>query len=139
MTVRTSRSMYDGSTKGSVAYGVTVFGGVALSLVAVFQILEGISAIAKDHVYVNGIDYAYKLDVSTWGWIHLVIGLVALGTGVGILMGQVWAFILGIMIAFLSAMANFATIPHYPFWSIVVLAFDILVIWALATQTTRAP
>jgi hypothetical protein len=137
MAMRASADMYDGSTKSAIAYGVTLFAGVMLCTVAVFQILQGIAAISKDDVFVTGINYTYKLDVSQWGWIHLVLGVLALGTGIGIVLGQVWGFIAGIVIASLSALANFAFIPHYPLWSIVVIAFNVLVVWALCTQTAR--
>lgn len=137
MAMRASADMYDGSTKSAIAYGVTLFAGVMLCTVAVFQILQGIAAISKDDVFVSGINYTYKLDVSQWGWIHLVLGVLALGTGIGIVLGQVWGFIAGIVVASLSALANFAFIPHYPLWSIVVIAFNALVVWALCTQTAR--
>jgi hypothetical protein len=139
MTVRASGGMHESSTKSAWASGTSIFAAVLLTTLAVFQILEGISAIASDHVYVHGVDYTYRFDVTAWGWIHLIIGLVALGTGIGILMSQVWAYILGIVVACVSALANFASIPHYPIWSIVVIAFDVLVIWALATLTVETP
>jgi hypothetical protein len=135
MTAKSSEAMYDdGSTRTSFAYGVTLFGGVMLTTVAVFQILGGIGALAKDTIFVEGVNYAYEIDLTTWGWIHLVIGVIALATGIGIVMAQTWAYMLGIMIAVLSAVANFAFIPHYPVWSIIVIAFDGLVIWALCSR-----
>ena len=134
MTAKPSEATYDGSARTSFASGVTLFGGVMLATVAVFQILSGIGALAKDTIYVDGVNYAYEIDLTTWGWIHIVIGVIALITGIGIVMAQVWAYMLGIMVAVLSAVANFAFIPHYPIWSIIVIAFDGLVIWALCTQ-----
>lgn len=133
-TANSSDAMYEHSSRRSFAYGVTLFGGVMLTTVAVFQILGGIGALAKDTIFVQGVNYAYEMDLTTWGWIHLIIGVIALGTGIGIVMAQVWAYMLGIMIAVLSAVANFAFIPHYPIWSIIVIAFDGLVIWALCQR-----
>lgn len=123
-----------GSTRVVLAYGVTTFAGVLLAMVSIFQILEGIAAIANDTVYVRGLSYTYELDVSTWGWIHVVLGLVGLGTGIGILMGQTWARILGILIAGLSTLSNFMFMPYYPFWSLAIIALDVFVIWALCSQ-----
>ena len=131
MTAHTS-STY--STKSTAAYGLTTFAGVVLATVGVFQVLQGIAAIAEDEIFVRGVDYTYKLDVTSWGWIHLVLGLIAVGTGVGIVLGQVWSYVIGIVIASLNAVANFAFIPHYPVWSIVVIAFSVAVIWALCVQ-----
>jgi len=138
MTTESSRtSHYDTSTKGLVAYGVTAFAGVMLATVAVFQILEGISAIAKDDVLVAGPKYTYKFDVTTWGWIHLILGIIALAVGIGILMGQTWSRVAGIAIAALSCLSNFAFLPYYPVWSLVILSFNAFVIWALCTQLSR--
>ena len=137
MTARGSHSMYDGSTKSSMAYGLATCAGIMLCIVAVFQIMEGIAAIAVDSIYVRGIDYTYELSVQEWGWLHLIVGLVALGTGFGVVLGNAWGYVLGIVIACLSALMNFAFIPHYPLWSMLVIAFDALVVWALCTQMTR--
>jgi hypothetical protein len=139
MTANRSQVLDDGSGSGSYAYGLTIVGGILLCLVAVFQILAGIVGLAKDEVYVRGLNYTFQFDVSTWGGIHLVIGLVALGTGIAIVLGESWGYVLGIVIASLSALANFTSIPLYPFWSIVIIAFDILIIWALCHQLTRSP
>jgi len=127
-------SDYDYSGRRLVAFSATTFAAILLALVAIFQILDGIAAIASDQVYVKGIDYTYKLDVTSWGWIHLVIGLVALATAIGILMGQVWGRIMGIVIASVSVISNFMFLPYYPFWSLTVIAFDVFIIWALCSQ-----
>lgn len=134
MSTHTSGRAYDHSTSGLVAVGTTAFAGVMLATVALFQILEGIAAIAEDTVFVSGLDYVYELDVTTWGWIHLVVGVLGLTTAVGILAGQAWGYVAGIAIATLGAITNFAFLPTYPFWSIVVLAFNLTVIWALCRQ-----
>ncbi len=123
-----------GSPANPLASGVTFFAGVLLAVVSAFQILEGIAAIANDTVFVRGLDYTWKFDVTAWGWIHLVIGLVGLATGIGILMGQTWGLIIGVGIAGLSALSNFMFMPYYPFWSLAVIALDVVVIWALCNQ-----
>ncbi|MDH2416008.1 hypothetical protein [Nocardioides sp. CER19] len=133
----TSRSGYDPPTRELVAIGVSTFAGVLMATVAVFQILQGIAAIAKDDVFITGQDYQFKLDVSTWGWIHLVIGIIALVAGAGILAGQTWGRLVGIFIAFLAILSNFAFIPYYPIWSVVVIAFWIATLWALCTQLSE--
>jgi hypothetical protein len=130
----TSRAEYDTTSRGLFALGVTSFAGVLLVTVAIFQILEGIAAIAKDEVYVRGVDYSYKFDVTTWGWLHLVLGVIGLATGAAILAGQTWGRLLGMFVAFLGILANFAFIPYYPVWSIVVIAFWVLTLWALTSQ-----
>jgi len=137
MTVGSSNTRFEPSTRQTVAFGVSAFAGVTLSLVAICQVLEGIAAIAEDEIYVRGVDYTYKMDVTAWGWIHVVIGLIGIATAVGILMGQTWGRIAGLVVAFFGALSNFAFIPHYPIWAIVIIAFNVLVMWALCTQLTE--
>ena len=115
-------------------YGVTTFAGVLLTVVAIFQILEGITAIANDTIFVRGLNYTWQFNIQTWGWIHLLIGLIALATGIGIIMGQTWGYLVGIGIAGLSMLSNFMFMPYYPFWSLAVIGLDVLVIWALCKQ-----
>src|SRR5262245_37055182 len=117
----TPQSDYEDSTKRMVAYGTTAFAGVMLATVGVFQVLEGISAVAKDDVYVSGLNYTYKLSVTSWGWIHILIGLVGIAVAIGILLGQTWGRIAGIAIAGLSALSNFAFLPYTPFWTLVII------------------
>jgi hypothetical protein len=128
-----SRQDYDTSTPGSWAYGVSSFAGVILAMVGLFQFLEGLSAVFEDKVYLTTPDYLYSIDLTGWGWIHLVIGAIAMAVGIAVLYGQTWARATGIVIAVLSAAANFAFLPYYPFWSMLVIAVNVLAIWALAS------
>ena len=99
MSVRTPRTPYEDTTKGMFALGLAGFAGVMLLMVGCFQVLQGISAIANDNVYLRGLDYVYKFDVTAWGWIHLVLGLVGIATAVGILARATLGLIFGIFIA----------------------------------------
>jgi hypothetical protein len=137
MSSTSSRHAGDESTKYAVTRGTVAFAGVMLITVAAFQILEGIAAIAEDSIFVIGIKYTYEFDVTTWGWIHLVLGIIGVAVGIGLLLGQAWGLLGGVVIAFVSALTNFAFLPYYPFWSIVVLAFNVFVIWALTSELVR--
>ena len=130
----TSSGGRHGDGTSAVAYGVTVFAGVLLTVVSIFQILEGITAIANDTIFVRGLNYTWQFNVQTWGWIHLIIGLIALATGIGIIMGQTWGYLVGVGIAGLSALSEFMFLPYYPFWSLAVIAIDVVIIWALCSQ-----
>jgi hypothetical protein len=125
--------------QSGTAYGITIFAGVMLATLASFEILQGLSAVLKDDVFVSGLSYTYRLDLTGWGWVHMLIGAIGLAVGIGILMGQVWAFSAGIGFAVLSALAQFAFMPYYPFWSMLIISMDILVVWALAKQISQAP
>ena len=113
--------------------GLVIFAGVMLVMLGGFQAMEGIVAIIRDEYYLvtrNGL--VIDLDYTTWGWIHLVLGLLAAAAGVGIFAGQMWARVLGIVIAVLSALANMAFLAAYPIWATIMIAVDVLVIYALA-------
>lgn len=100
-------------------------------MLGIFQAIAGLAAIIEDKFYVVTPNYAYEIDVTGWGWIHLIVGVFVVLAGVYVLSGRLWARIVGITIAVLSALANFFFIPYYPFWAIVVIALDVWVIWAL--------
>ena len=124
---------YQDSTKGIWAFGIAAFGGVLLVTVGLFQLLQGLSAVLEDDVFVVTSDYLYSIDLTTWGWIHLVVGALAVVVGLCLLYGQTWARAAGLLVAVVSAVANFAWLPHFPLWSLAVIAIDVLVIWALSS------
>jgi hypothetical protein len=129
----TTRSSYESTTKGAWAFGIGMFAGVMLVTLGILQALQGIAALASNKVYVTGVNYVYSFDLTTWGWIHIGIGALAALAGVGVLLEQTWGRIIGLVLAIFSALANFMFIPHYPVWSIVVIAFDIAAVWALSS------
>ena len=137
MTTSGQRDTYDDEQDGT-ALGIAYFAGILLITLGGFQILQGLSAVLKDDVFVKGVDYVYAIDLTTWGWVTLLLGALALAIGVGILKGQVWALSAGIGYAVLSALAQFTFMPYYPLWALLVIFMDILVIWALARQISRA-
>jgi len=121
-----------------VAIGFTAFAAVMLLIIGVFEVIAGITAIAKDDtvIYTQTAQHSYFLHLNTagWGWIHLIIGIVVFLAGLGVLAGQVWARTVGVIVAAISAIVNFAFIPIYPVWSIVVIAVAVTVIWALTAH-----
>lgn len=128
--------MTAGTTKpmGGLAVGVVMFAGIVMIVSGVFQALAGITALFQGSFYAVTPKYVYELNVTTWGWIHLVLGVVVLLAGFGVMSGNLWARIVGIILAALSAFANFMFIPHYPIWSLLIIGLDVLVIWALAVS-----
>jgi hypothetical protein len=120
------------------AVGGAVFAATMMIMIGIFQALAGLEAIFKDQFFVATRNYLYKVDVTTWGWIHLVVGVIVLLAGFSVLSGRVWARAVGIVMAVLSAVANFLFIPYYPFWSLLIIALDVFVIWALASYGREA-
>jgi hypothetical protein len=113
------------------AVGGITFAGTLLILIGAFQAIAGLVAIIDDEFYVVTRNYTYDLDVTGWGWIHLILGILLVVVGFALFSRKAWAAIAAIMLAMLSAIANFFFIPYYPFWSILEIALAVWVIWAL--------
>jgi uncharacterized membrane protein YccC len=103
-------------------------------LAGMLQVLVGLLAIFENEIYVQTRNYLFKFDVTTWGWIHLVVGVVVGLAALGLLRGRTWARVVGIILAVLSAIANFLFIPYHPVWSLLIIAVDVFIIWALAVH-----
>ena len=113
------------------AVGGIAFAGTVMVLIGTFQALEGLVAIFNDEFFVVARNYTFDLDVTAWGWIHLILGIVVLATGFGLFARSTWAGVTGIMICALSAISNFFFIPYYPIWALLLIGLNIWVIWAL--------
>jgi hypothetical protein len=113
------------------AVGGIAFAATMMTMIGVFQALSGLVAIFNDEFYVVARNYTFDLDVTAWGWIHLIVGIGVFATGLGLFARATWAGVVAIMLCMLSALANFFFIPYYPFWSILVIALNVWVIWAL--------
>jgi hypothetical protein len=116
-----------------MAVGFTAFAGVMMIIAGAFQAVAGFAAILEDKVYVVGQDYVFSFDATTWGWIHLLIGIVLLLAGFGVFSGSVMARTIGVIWAGLSAIVSFMFLLGWnqPFWSMLIIAIDIIIIWAL--------
>ena len=117
------------------ATGLTVFAAVIMIISGVTQALQGIVALANSDFYVVGRKYTFQFDITAWGWIHLLLGILVAVVGVFLFTGASWARWTGIVVVGLSTIANFAWVPYYPVWGIIVLALDGAVIWALSVDT----
>lgn len=128
-----------------VAHGIAVFAGVIMIVAGAFQAIEGLAGIVNDEYLVVLPNYFLAFDITLWGWLHLLVGLALLAIGIFVLRGATWARVAGMVVAGISALLNFVWLPHSPWWSLMVIAIDILVIWGLANyrrdsalQGTRA-
>jgi hypothetical protein len=126
------------STTRAWAQGGTIFGAVMMLLIGTFGVLEGIAAIVKDQFFVVAPNYVYKVDTTAWGWVHLIIGALAVVAGLFIFTGATWARAVGIALASLSAVANFFFVPYYPLWALLLIGLDVFVIWSLAKVSLRS-
>jgi hypothetical protein len=124
-------SDYSAARPSGWAIGGVTFASTIMILVGIFQAFAGLAAIIDDQFYVITQNYAFDLDTTAWGWIHLILGIVVAFAGFALWGRKVWAATVAIFLAMLSAIANFFFIPYYPFWSILMIALAVWVIWAL--------
>ncbi|MGN9791416.1 DUF7144 family membrane protein [Streptomyces sp. OZ13] len=137
-SARSTRTASPGTGGGSAwATGGTVFAGVLMLVEGVFGILSGIAAIAEDDVYTRVGDYVFKFNLTTWGWIHLILGILVAVTGWGILQGAAWARGLGVGLAALVVVLQFMWLPYQPIWAVVSIAIAVFVIWSLTSHHGR--
>jgi len=126
-------AQYESDTPGvsGWAVGGVTFAGTIMILVGIFQAIAGLAAIFEDEFFVLTQNYVFDLDVTAWGWIHLIIGIVVVLAGYFLFVGRAWAAALAILLAMLSAISNFFFIPYYPFWSLLMIALAVWVIWSV--------
>ena len=115
------------------AHGIAAFAGLVMIIGGAFQALEGLAAVVNDQWLVVRPEYIFAFDLTVWGVIHLLVGLALLVIGVSLLRGQTWARVAGMVVAVISAILNFVFLPFSPLWAIMIIAVDVLVIWALAS------
>ncbi|MET9890892.1 hypothetical protein ABZZ47_11845 [Streptomyces sp. NPDC006465] len=118
-------------TAMTAAGGLMIFASVMLFVSGVLDILRGVMAIAEDDVFVTSPNYVFKFDLTSWGWIHLALGAVAVVVSLGLFTAATWARVIGVGIAALLIIVNFLSIPYYPVWSLTLIALYGFVIWAL--------
>lgn len=116
-----------------LASGIGVmFAAVMMIVNGIFHVFQGLAGVMSDEFFVTLPNYVVTVDVTTWGWVHLVLGvLVGIG-GFYLFSGSRPAAIFALVVVVISAIGNFAFIPYYPFWTLLVIAVDIYIIWAIA-------
>jgi len=118
--------------------GLVVFAGTLMVIVGVFHALVGIAALVDDKIYVTTPNYIYSADIAMWGWLHLLLGILVAVVGIAVLGGQHWGRVVGIGLAALSLVVNFLFIPYHPLWSVLIIALQVAIIWALAAYGGRS-
>lgn len=114
------------------AVGLIVFAATVMIIGGVMQALQGLVALFNDTFYVVGEEYLFEFDVTAWGWIHLLLGIVVAVAGFSLLQGATWARVVAIVVASVSILVNFVWMPFYPLWSMIIIALGVAVIWALS-------
>ena len=117
-----------------VAVGFTMFAAVMMWWIGFVHVIDGLVAIFKDKVFLATPKYMFKFDLTTWGWIHLITGIVVFLAAFGVLRGAIWGRMVGITVVLISAIIGFAFVPYYPVWSLLIIGIDVVVVWALSVH-----
>jgi hypothetical protein len=118
--------------------GWVYFAGTMLVLLGSFNAIEGLVALFKDQYYVPTRQGLLVFDLTGWGWIHLIVGIVAIAVGIGLFTGATWARVSGVILAGLNAILQLLFLSANPLWAILVITLDVLVIWALVVHGDEA-
>jgi hypothetical protein len=116
------------------AIGWTIFAALSMLLIGAWWIIAGLVGLIDDNFYVTTRNYVFKFSTTSWGWIHLITGIIVLLAGIGLFTGAVLARIVGVIMAIWAALVAFAWLPWYPIWAIIILAVSVVVTWALTAH-----
>ncbi len=113
-----------------------VFAAVLLVTVGIFNLIDGIDAIARSHIFIANAHYAIG-DLRAWGWVALILGALQLLAAIGILAGNQAARWFAVAVVGLNAINQMLFIPAYPFWSLLIIAIDVVALWGLCAYGSR--
>ncbi len=114
--------------------GWVFFAGFMMILAGVLQTITGLTALLNSKWLVVGERGLLVFNFTTWGWVHLLTGLIILMAGFSVMHGAAWARAVGVVLATVSFVANMAWVNTYPIWSIIIMVVDVLVIYALTVH-----
>jgi hypothetical protein len=126
-----------GRQGGAGAFAGAVLAGVLMILTGLYGFLVGLAMVLRAPFFVYHGGYLYAWSTHGWGWVELILGAVVVAAGACVLLGMVWARAVGIILATMSAVASFLVLPYYPIWSIIGIAVDLFIIWALVAYSGR--
>ncbi len=118
-------------------YGLVMFASILLVVVGCFNVIYGIAAIANSHVFTAHAHYVFA-NQRAWGWITLIIGILLLLAAAGVLAGNQAARWFAVIVIGLNAINQMFFIPAYPFWSLTIIAMDVVALYGLCTYGSRA-
>jgi hypothetical protein len=128
-----------GDNKVTGWVGWVLFAGIIMATGGFFNIIQGFVALAQDDFYLVGSNgLVLSLDYTAWGWVLLISGALFVFAGYGVMVGQMWARVTGVILAVVNAVVHMVVMPAYPFWSIMVITLDVLIIFALVVHGREA-
>ncbi|WP_018680922.1 DUF7144 family membrane protein [Actinokineospora enzanensis] len=132
-TVEQTRTDDDGyyPRRDSAWVGWIWFGAVMMILVGLFTVVNGLVALFQDEYYTVTAGRLLVFDLTGWGWLHLIVGIVVTLAGFALFTGAIWARVAAVVLAGINALTQLAFLPAYPVWSIIAIVLDVVVIWAV--------
>jgi hypothetical protein len=130
-----SSETHRGDAGSALAAGLTVFASIMIIIAGFFDVIAGISGIAHSAYYAVSPEYVFRFSVTAWGWAHLTFGALLVLAGFALLAGRTWARTLAVVLAALNAVENFMFLPYSTAWSLLAIALDVLVIWAVVRDS----
>jgi len=134
MTSATVRHARD--TSRGEGYWMVVFAAVLLGMLGVFNVIDGIAAIARSSIFIGNAHYVIG-DLRTWGWVALILGVLQALASIGVLAGNQAARWFGVAVIGLNAIGQMFFLPGYPFWSLMIIAVDVVALWGLCAYGSR--
>jgi hypothetical protein len=116
--------------------GLVFFAAILLLVVGCFNLIDGIAAVARSHVFVANAHYVFG-DLRAWGWVALILGGLQLVAGAGVMAGNQVARWFAVAVVGLNAIGQMFFIPSYPFWSLTIIAVDVVVLYGLCAYGSR--
>ncbi len=116
------------------AIGFTAFAGFMMIMMGGRWIISGLVGLFNSEFYVVTLRWIFEFDISTWAWIHLIVGMIILVAGIFLFQGAVWARTVGVILAVIAGLLSFAWLPYYPIWAILFIVVSIAIIWALTAH-----
>ena len=120
--------------KSSWAVGWTAFAGIMMVVLGLWWIIAGLVAIFEESFFIITEEWIFKFDVTAWGWIHLLLGLVVLFAGYGLFVAASWARVVGVIVAVIAGVIAFSWMPYYPVWGVLLVVASVAVIWAITVH-----
>jgi hypothetical protein len=136
-TTQSAKDVYGRHAEGGGGYGMVLFASVLLVILGCFNLIYGIAAIANSHVFTANAHYVVG-NLRAWGWITLIIAVLQLAAGAGVATGNQLARWFGVAVLGLNAIDQMFFIPAYPFWSLTIIAVDVVALWGLCAYGSRA-
>ncbi len=129
-----ARPVDDALQPSGGAVGLTALAGILMFMLGGWWIIAGLVAIVNDDFYVVTQEWIFEFSTTTWGWTHLILGIVVLFAGIGVFGGAVWARTVGVILAGISGLVAFAWLPYSPVWAILIVTLSVFTIWALTVH-----